>query len=60
LPLCTTIAPIPSRSGATLVLREHQGEFWGKGKITNPECIFDCDVPSSVDPASEPAGSIAL
>jgi hypothetical protein len=32
LPRCISIAPIPSRSGARVIVREHEGEFRGKGE----------------------------
>jgi hypothetical protein len=34
-------------------MREHQGEFWGKGERDLGCTIFDVQFPSKVDPAAE-------
>ena len=34
-------------------MREHQGEFWGKGERDLGCTIFDVRFPSRVDPAAE-------
>jgi hypothetical protein len=42
LPPRTTIAQIPSRSDTRMIMREHEGEFWGKGARSGCT-IFDVD-----------------